>query len=763
MNMAPIVRLVIVALAVACGRPEDIPAQGESHPSPFASSPDPIVRSAAAALAAGRPWRATELLDSAFRDSSARTAEAVLLAATAAAAWGGWSRVDRELSAAPWVDSLFDGRGRELLARAALARGADSLARAHAETAIRSARTDRDRGVRVTLLARALDRQALGDSAAATYMRAAALLPPVADWLQLRAAGTSRDASERKRAYARIRTPVARARVDPTEAQARERWGDFAGAAQAYAALGQRAEAMRLRLMANPDQATRTSIRREAFELLRSRPSAGETRVAVALVDSLLGPISPDEELVIARAVSAAGLLQRAVVGYARGGARLDARDRYDYGTVLSRLGRDAAASSEFARVPASAANGGEAAYQRARSLLRAGQGASARTALRRVKTAFPRDTAAAAPALFLLADLATDDGRDAAARSAFTDVARRYPTSRLAPLALFRAGIIAYASGDFAAAARELETLVERYPRSSEVTAARYWAGRARERGGNRARAQEHWRAVMSADPLSYYSMKSARRLAVAPWKPQAATDTATTITGELRDAIARSELLEALGMGTEEGFEYDALATGAGRSPDSLLRAAEALRQRGETSRAITLAQRALAASAPRDTRLFRLLYPVAFADVIHAEAETRGVDPALVAALIHQESRFTPRAVSRAGALGLMQVLPSVGTSLARRARVSPFERVLLFQPDVNIRLGTMHLDAMLDQYPSIEFALAAYNAGGSRVRRWRQKSGASDPELFIERIPYDETRDYVRILLRNRATYEMVYGW
>jgi soluble lytic murein transglycosylase len=265
-----------------------------------------------------------------------------------------------------------------------------------------------------------------------------------------------------------------------------------------------------------------------------------------------------------------------------------------------------------------------------------------------------------------------------------------------------------------------------------------------------------------MSADPLSYYAMKSAQRLDATPWRPQATTDTAT-ITGELRDAIARSELLDVLGMGTEEAFEYDAVVTGAGRSPDSLLRAAEALRRRGETSRAITLAQRALTASAPRDTRLFRLLYPVAFDDVIRAESRRRGVDPALVAALIHQESRFTPRAVSRAGALGLMQVLPNVGTALARQARVSPFERVLLFQPDVNIRLGTMHLDAMLDQYPHIEYALAAYNAGGSPVRRWRRKAGASDPELFIERIPYDETRDYVRILLRNRATYAMLYGW
>ena len=214
---------------------------------------------------------------------------------------------------------------------------------------------------------------------------------------------------------------------------------------------------------------------------------------------------------------------------------------------------------------------------------------------------------------------------------------------------------------------------------------------------------------------------------------------------------------------MQTEESFEYDALVTGAGNAPGSLLAAADALRERGETSRAIALARRALDSAAPRDARLFRVLYPTAYADVIRAEAGARRVDPSLVAALIHQESSFNPRAVSRAGALGVMQVLPSVGASIARSARVTPFERVLLFQPDVNIRLGTIHLDAMLRQYPNIVYALAAYNAGGSPVRRWRQKPGSGDPELFIERIPYDETRDYVRILLRNQATYKTLYGW
>jgi soluble lytic murein transglycosylase len=374
----------------------------------------------------------------------------------------------------------------------------------------------------------------------------------------------------------------------------------------------------------------------------------------------------------------------------------------------------------------------------------------------------FPRQSAGAARALFLLADLATDEGRDAAARDAFASMARRFPTSSLAPLARFRAAIIAYAAAHYRTAAGELDALVERYPHSTEALAARYWAGRAYDRLRDTARAREHWRDVMASEPLSYYAMMSARRLSVPGWAPVPAKDS-VTIGPALAEAVERAELLEALGMTAEEELEYDRIAETAGRAPDSLLAAADALRERGEVSRAIVLARRALAASAPRDTRLFRSLYPLAYADVIQAEATAQDVDPALVAALIHQESNFNPHATSRAGARGLMQLLPSVGAAVARAHGLAGYERVLLYQPDVNIRLGVVHLDAMLDQYPHVVYALAAYNAGGSPVRRWRQKRGTDDPELFIERIPYDETRDYVRILLRNQATYEALYDW
>jgi len=762
MRTRALTRLLLLSALIGCSRPDASSAQSERTATRFEKSRDPAVRAASAALDARRPWRATEIIDSAYRASTARPPEVVMISALAAAEWGGWSRVERELTTAAWLDSTFDGLGRELLARAALARGADSLARAQAERAIGQSRTEWDRGIREVLFARALDRQAMGDSAAAMYIRAARRLPTIGDWLQLRAAGSSADASRRRASYSRVTTAVARQRIAPTEAQARERWRDFSGAARAYADMGETAQALRLRLLASPDSSTKRAVRAETFALLGTNVPAAQARVAIALVDSMLAPLSTAEQLVVARAANEAGVPARAAAGFAAVERELDPQNRYAYAMVLLRLDRDADAMAQLAKVPAASPVGALAAYQRGRAQLRSGQTSAGRTALRKVVQAFPRDTNAVAPALFLLADLATDEGRDGEARSGFEEMARRYPTSDLAPVSLFRAGIIAYAAGSFDAAKRDFDLLIERYPRSVDVTASRYWSGQARQRSGDRKGAAERWREVMSSDPLSYYAMQSAAALGVAPWAPARAPDS-VKLPPALEQASSRAALLDALGMSTEEGFEYDAVASISSRAPDSLLAAAQMLLERGETSRAMALARRALAESAPRDTRLFRLMYPLVYDEAIRAEARAHRIDPALVASMIRQESSFNPRATSRAGAVGLMQVLPGVGADIARAQRMTSFERVLLYQPDVNVRLGMAHLDAMLRGYPRIEYALAAYNAGGAPVRRWRRKAGTENPELFIERIPYDETRDYVRILLRDRAMYRALYAW
>ena len=175
------------------------------------------------------------------------------------------------------------------------------------------------------------------------------------------------------------------------------------------------------------------------------------------------------------------------------------------------------------------------------------------------------------------------------------------------------------------------------------------------------------------------------------------------------------------------------------------------------------MSLARRALERGAPASAPLYRILYPVTQEAVLRTASRARELDPALVAALIRQESNFTPRATSGAGARGLMQVMPSVGAAIARSMGLPFWDPVLLYQPDVNVEIGTRHLATALRRYDNPALALAAYNAGDSRVRRWRTLGGAGDVELFIERIPFVETRDYVRIVLLNRELYRTLYRW
>ena len=131
---------------------------------------DSTLARASEALARGRPWQATRLLSVALRGSSSRTPQTVFLAATAASEWGGWGEVRQLLQSEPWVDTLYGGRARVLLARAALEREADTDAVQHAQIALRR---DPLSGERLLLLATALDRLNARDSAAALYLRAA--------------------------------------------------------------------------------------------------------------------------------------------------------------------------------------------------------------------------------------------------------------------------------------------------------------------------------------------------------------------------------------------------------------------------------------------------------------------------------------------------------------------------------------------------------------------------------------------------------------
>lgn len=723
---------------------------------------DPAVRAARAAIDAGHPWRATQILAPVLRVAARRTPAALLVAARAAAGWSGWGEVDKLLAGQAWVDSRFGGEGRELLARSALARNDDSAAVANATAAARrkgDARTTH--AVRLVLLARALDRMNLRDSASATYSRAAGLLPSVRDWLLLRAAGVQDDSAARARLYARITAAPARARIPYTEPLALERSGHLPAAIAAYRKVGDDASAFRLRFAEPTDSVARVALVGEALAFVGAHVGTGEARQVIALVDQYAAmPLTPDQELLVARSTATSGPLARAVTAFGRAGtARLSARDRLRYADVLSRLGRDTDAARVLADIAPSDPVAPDASYSRARSLLRAGDGAAARTALRETLDRFPRDTAAAASALYLLADLATDDQDDAAARRDFARLASEYPTSSRADDALFRAGIIAFVDGDHVVAAREFDSLASRYPRSGEVNAARYWAGRAFAAVGDSSTAVARWRTIIADEPLSYYAGRAAARLGTARWSLPAGAPNVPHVAA-VDAAIARATLLERLGMDTEAGFEYDALENAANRNPVHRLATAAALRDHGQTSRAIRLAFRSINAGA-RTRAAYRIAYPLVDSLELARNARAHDLDPAFVAALIRQESSFNPRAQSAAGARGLMQVMPSVGEQVARSLGFPVWDPKLLFDPDANLQLGTAHLAAALKETSDTTRALAAYNAGVARVARWSTKRGVADPELFAERIPFVETRDYVRIVQRNMEIYRTLY--
>src|SRR5258707_8824038 len=159
----------------------------------------------------------------------------------------------------------------------------------------------------------------------------------------------------------------------------------------------------------------------------------------------------------------------------------------------------------------------------------------------------------------------------------------------------------------------------------------------------------------------------------------------------------------------------------------------------------------------------KYWEALFPKAFWSDLKRSSAANGLDPYLVASLIRQESEFNPNAVSRANAVGLMQLLPKTGKLVAKQAKLKRYNASQLYTPAVNLELGTRYFRGMVDKFGgSFEYALAAYNAGSERVEEWLGQGKYRDPQEFVESIPFTETREYVQAILRNANVYKQLYG-
>jgi soluble lytic murein transglycosylase len=726
------------------------PRSGQTQAAPIAERAV-LLTQAEQALNEGRPFRASRLLAPMLASPAGRDPATLLLAARAAARWEGWGSVVRLLVGQAWLDDMSGGEGRALLARARVERSEPAVEDARrAVAAARSATL----GPRLITLARAFDRANLLDSAAMAYLQAEKLLPAVGDWLRLRAAGVLADSTARSALYRSVSQPAALPRVRWTEALACDRAGDWREAARLYEALGASLAAIRVRLGAPQIPEERAAARRQLVALLTPRLSAEDSRGAIALLDDAFPNLTPDEELLVARRAGAVELA-RAANGFARAvrAKSLSEQDKLTYASVLARLGRHHEAIALLNTIRSWELRL-QAQYLRARSLLVSGTRREAISALRQVVREPQGDSATAATAGFLLGDLLVDQGDEAAARRAYLDVAHRFPRSGFGARAALQAALLAWVHGNRALAAGEFAALAARAGETSEGIAGLYWSGRAALAAGDSLAAASRWHSLLERFPNSYYTVPAAERLGVSPVREPppgliAAPDSSLTA------ALDRAALLEQLGLRVEARFEYDLLSRQAESTPGMLFPAARAFFERGQIARTYRLALR-VSEAAPQ-----RLAFPLPPAPALE-EARQAGVDPLLVAALIRQESGFDPFARSRADARGLMQVLPSLGAGMAPGAGLLDWEPALLYQPEINARFGVIHLAQTLRKYPKLPAALAAYNAGERPANQWLAFPGAADdPEVFIERIQFAETRDYVRRVLRNLAVYRALY--
>jgi len=485
---------------------------------------------------------------------------------------------------------------------------------------------------------------------------------------------------------------------------------------------------------------------------LPPRPAADRARLLLERGSALLDAGLAGEALESLRAVPLASLgPDEADLARVRLGRALVARGRRTEGRAV------------LLKVEAGSPHAAEAAFRIAADSAR-----RSRTAAPYLPVAdrFP-GTPWGEEALLSLANHYQKDALDEGAAPWWRRLLAEYPDGRYAERAAWRAGWGDYRAGRFEAAARTFETTARRRAPGSATAGLLYWSGRSRQALGQNDRARELFRETVQRYKNAYHGMRAqdaiARLGGIVAALPVVTAEAPVPDLPLPEPRASRARQLLLIERLDEAATELRLLP----ETPRVTATVAWVDWQRGRFRPAITAMKRAYPEwvgeagdRLPRE--VWQVLFPIRFDQELLAAAREDGLDPALVAALILQESSYDPDALSRAGARGLMQVMPATGRTIARAKGVR-FKRAALHDPATSLDFGTHYLGLMSERYAgAVEKVLAAYNAGPHRVDAWTLARGEQPAEDFIETIPFTETRNYVMIVLANREQYRRLYG-
>jgi len=597
---------------------------------------------------------------------------------------------------------------------------------------------------------------------------------------------------------ARPETPL-RARLHRLEGDALRAAGDEAGARGAWQqalaaepAAEERAE-IELALAASIERAGEPRGAGEVYLRLWIRAPEPELaeRAAERLdaIEAELGASLRDAEAQLARANAL--LRQRrtgeALDAYERAlrageGDALSARLRREAETgrarALFRLRRYPEAREAFAAL---AGRDREARLWAARARARAGEVEPATAEL----LALADEGGALGLRARYLAALLLEDDHPGSAREQLLRLIRAAGSSDLGRAARWRLGWSAYREERWDDARRHLEALARDEPHPILALRPRYWRARLAEERGELQAARAALGAIAREYPFSYYGWRSRERLrslaradggpaAGAPASgagapPEAEGTTLPPGRSALPPrALARPRILLAAGLPEPAREELDHLR-GRVSSRDERLELAGLYSEVGEHHAAQRLivdpwSVHLARGPAAGHEEAWWLAWPRAFDDLVKRFSREAGasVEPALVYAVMREESGYRPEVVSIVGARGLLQIMPETGARLARDAGLDPFEAEDLFEPRVNIRLGARYLGQLGRRFGGRESAaIGSYNAGPTAVARWLRERPDEADDAWVESVPYAQTRAYLKRVLRSRHVYRVLY--
>lgn len=372
--------------------------------------------------------------------------------------------------------------------------------------------------------------------------------------------------------------------------------------------------------------------------------------------------------------------------------------------------------------------------------------------------------------------------GKKEAARARLEELGTREPRGRLGPEALFKLFWLERAAGRHGPALAYLERISAAGggpAQAYELQRAEYWRARTLGELGDPQAEAERLSRLASDHPATWYGSVALRRLEELDGaraarargsvrKPPPARSPWPLRAGKLADDPRLWTGIELLRLGLKDEARGELLGLRrAGLDPAAARLLAHLLSACGDEASAQLIARVSLRGELERTptaaTRAtWDLAYPRAHRALIERHCRAAGVDPDLLQALIREESAYDANARSWAGALGLTQLLPERGARLAKPAGVR-FKAERLFEPEISIRLGCAHLGDLLREFDGeVAYAFAAYNAEPERVRTWLSRKPGRPIDEFVEEIPFEETRGYVKRLVRSVEAYRLLYG-